>query len=80
VCSELAFQTYVDVRWWMGRMLTSYTIAPDDVALFAGADPSRPFELVTFIHHGRVVHDRATGQLGEGRYPELLGRKYWSVR
>lgn len=80
VCSELAFQTYVDVRWSVGRALTSWTIAPDDVAIFAGSDPSRPFELVTFIHDGRVVHDRANGQMAEGRYVELLGRKYWSLR
>ncbi len=80
VCSELPFQTYVDVRWSVGRVLTSYTIAPGDVAIFAGSDPLRPFDLVMFIHEGRVVHDRVTGQVGEGRYVELLGRKYCGVR
>jgi hypothetical protein len=75
VCSELAFQTYVDVHWSVGRALASYTIAPDDVAIFAGSDGSRPFELVTFVHDGRVVHDRATGQMGEGQYVEVLGRE-----
>jgi len=80
VCSELAVQTYVDVRWSVGRVLTSYTIATDDVVIFAGSDPAQAFQLVTFIHDGRVVQDRATGELGEGRYVELLGRKYWSLR
>jgi hypothetical protein len=36
VCSELAFQTYVNVRWHVGRTFGSYTIAPDDVAIAAG--------------------------------------------
>jgi hypothetical protein len=76
VCSELAFQTYVNVRWPFARVLTSYTISPDDVAVMAGADPARPFELVTFIHDGQVVHDRKTGQMNERRYVELLGRRY----
>lgn len=76
VCSELAFQTYVNVRWPFARVLASYTISPDDVAVMAGADPARPFELVTFVHDGQVIHDRATGRLDERRYVELLGRRY----
>ncbi len=76
VCSELAFQTYVNVRWPFARVLASYTISPDDVAVMAGSDPARPFELVAFVHDGRVVHDRKTGLLNERRYVELLGRRY----
>jgi hypothetical protein len=76
VCSELAFHTYVNIRWPFARVLASYTISPDDVAVMAGADPARPFELVTFVHDGQVVHDRKTGRLDEQKYVELFGRRY----
>lgn len=76
VCSELAFQTYINVRWPFARMLTSYTISPDDIAVLGGPDPGRAFDLITFIHDGQVVHDRATGLLNEKKYIELLGRRY----
>lgn len=76
VCSELAFQTYINVRWPVAKMLTSYTISPDDVAIFAGSDPSRPFDLITFIHDGQVVHDVGTGVINEKKYIDLLGRRY----
>lgn len=55
MCSELAFHSYVNVRWPFARVWSSYTIAPDDVAVMAGADPARPFELITFVQGGRVV-------------------------
>ncbi|MGH7266418.1 MAG: YiiX/YebB-like N1pC/P60 family cysteine hydrolase, partial [Candidatus Rokuibacteriota bacterium] len=73
VCSELAFQSYVRVPWSLGKVLGSYTISPDDVAAQAGADPSRPFDLATFVHDGRLVHDRALGLENEALYRRLLG-------
>ncbi|MBI2062033.1 MAG: hypothetical protein HYT87_20150 [Nitrospirae bacterium] len=76
VCSELAFHTYVNVRWPFAKILSSYTISPDDVAVVAGSDPARPFELITFVHDGQVVHDRATGLLDEPKYIDLLGKRY----
>jgi hypothetical protein len=79
VCSELAFQTYVNVRWHVGRTLGSYTIAPDDVAVAAGTGPERPFELIAFVHDGRVVHDVATSVEGEAIYARLLGGRYSRV-
>jgi len=76
VCSELAFHTYINVRWPFAKMLSSYTISPDDVAIFAGSDPSRPFELITFIHDGKVAHDVATNTKNEGLYIRFLGKRY----
>ena len=76
VCSELAFQTYVNVRWPFAKMLTSYTIAPDDIGVLAGSDPGRPFELVTFIHDGRVVQDQPGGLVDESLYVRVLGSRY----
>jgi hypothetical protein len=55
----------VNVRWPTARVLAAYTITPDDVARLAGSDPSRPFELVLFVHDGRLVHDPATALDGE---------------
>jgi len=79
VCSELAFQTYLNVRWPFAKMLTSYTISPDDIAVLVGSDPSRSFDLITFIHDGQVVHDRITGVLNEKKYIDLLGKRYAEV-
>ena len=76
VCSELAFQTYVRVPWNFAKVLNAYTISPDDVAAAGGADATRPFELVTFIHDGRVVHDRPGGIEHEETYRRLLGPRY----
>lgn len=76
VCSELIFQSYVGVPWTYDRMLSSYTISPDDIAVFAGSDDNRPFALVTFIHDGQVVHDPSAGLDNEKRYRHVLGDHY----
>jgi hypothetical protein len=75
VCSELAFQSYVRVPWSIGKVLGSYTISPDDVAVQAGADPARPFDLVTLVHDGRLVHDRVLGLEDESLYRGLVERR-----
>jgi hypothetical protein len=59
--------------------MTSYTISPDDVAVLAGPEAWRPFELVAFVHDGRVVHDPAAGVQGEDLYARLLGARYAEV-
>jgi hypothetical protein len=75
VCSELAFQTYVNVRWPFGRTLGSYTISPDDVAIMAGLDQSQPFQLVSFVNDAQVVSDLANDIAGERYYRRLIGPK-----
>lgn len=79
VCSELAFLTYLDVPWTYAKVLSSYTITPDDVAIFAGSDPSRPFELIAFVRDGEIVHDRVTRVLNEQAYVRTLGTRYAST-
>jgi hypothetical protein len=76
VCSELAFQTYVNVRWPFAKMLNAYTIAPDDVAVMAGADPRKPFALLAFIQDGRIIGDSYTGLANEALYINVLGSRY----
>ncbi len=76
VCSELIFQTYVRVPWNYDKVLSSYTISPDDFAVFAGSGEERPFELVTFIHDGQVIHDPSAGLHNEELYIRLLGDHY----
>ncbi|HWP59607.1 MAG TPA: YiiX/YebB-like N1pC/P60 family cysteine hydrolase [Candidatus Acidoferrales bacterium] len=80
VCSELAFQTYINVRWPIAKVFGSYTISPDDVAVAAGSEPSRPFDLITFIQDGALVHDQATGIVNEIRYIDLIGKRYAAAR
>ncbi len=75
VCSELAFQTYVNVEWPFGKTLGSYTISPDDVAIMGGPDQSAPFQLVSFIHDGQVVSDVSRGVRGEWYYRRLIEPK-----
>jgi hypothetical protein len=79
VCSELVFQSYVNVPWTAARVLSSHTVSPDDIAVFAGADPSRPFELVSLVHDGRLVHDPRTGLVNEAVYARLLGARYRTI-
>ncbi len=76
VCSELIFQTYVRVPWNYDKVLSSYTVSPDDIAVFAGSGDDRPFELVTFIHDGELVHDPSIGLHEEELYIRLLGDHY----
>lgn len=76
ICTELAFHSYVNVRWPFTRILSTYTITPDDVAVLAGSDSLRPFELITFIRDGRVVHDPTTGLENEDSFIHLLGKRY----
>ncbi len=72
VCSELAFHTYINVRWTVHRIIGSYTISPDDVAVIAGSDAGRPFRLVAFIHDGRLIHDQVSALDGEELYSRLV--------
>ncbi len=72
VCSELAFQTYVNIQWPFGKTLGSYTISPDDVAVMAGKDASLPFQLISFVHDGNVVSDTLTRVEGESVYRSLI--------
>ncbi|MGQ0666559.1 MAG: YiiX/YebB-like N1pC/P60 family cysteine hydrolase [Nitrospiraceae bacterium] len=74
-CSELAFDTYVNVRWPFGKLGNAFTITPDDVASMAGSHPSQPFELVTVIHDGQVVHDQPSGLLSKESYAQVLGER-----
>jgi len=75
-CSEMIFHSYMHVPWAYGKVLNSYTIAPDDIAIFAGSDDYRPFSLITVIHDGQLVHDQLTGLHNEELYIRLLRGRY----
>lgn len=75
VCSELAFQTYVNVHWPFGKTLGAYTISPDDVAVMAGNSADRPFQLISFVHDGQVVSDLTSGIDGGKIYQQLIQRE-----
>ena len=75
-CSELIFQSYIRVPWSFGRVFGSYSISPDDIAIFAGSDNARSFSLITFIYKGRLMHDLPTGLHDEDLYIKLLRGRY----
>lgn len=75
-CSEMIFHSYLHVPWSYGKVLDSYTIAPDDIAIFGGSTDPRPFSLITFIHDGQLVHDQKTGVHNEDLYIRLLRGRY----
>jgi hypothetical protein len=75
-CSEMIFHSYMHVPWAYGKILNSYTIAPDDIAIFAGSDDQRPFSLITVIHDGQLVHDQLTDLHNEELYIRLLRGRY----
>jgi hypothetical protein len=55
VCSEMPYQTMPGITFRTAKTMGVYNISPDDVAVMAGSDEYRPFELVYFSHQGKEV-------------------------
>lgn len=55
VCSELAYLVYPQVDFVTKRVLSSFTISPDDIAQVAGKSEDDALELVLFAHDGRLL-------------------------
>jgi len=72
VCSELVYMVYPHIDFVTKRVLHSYTISPDDIALQAGEAESYPLELVVFAHDGQLVLDQQTNQNGQMLYASLV--------
>ena len=56
VCSELIYIVYPQIDFVTKRVLGSFTITPDDVAMQAG-DANSPLAVVLFAHDGQLVLD-----------------------
>jgi hypothetical protein len=63
---------YPHIDFVTKRVLHSYTISPDDIALQAGEAESYPLELVVFAHDGQLVLDQQTNQNGQMLYASLV--------
>ena len=54
VCSELIYIVYPQIDFVTKRVLGSFAITPDDIAVQAGND-NDPLELILFGHDGKLV-------------------------
>lgn len=72
VCSELVYIAYPQVDFVTKRVLDSYTISPDDIAMQAGEDAQYPLGLVLFAHDGKLVLDQQTDENGQAMYASLV--------
>ena len=71
VCSELVYIVYPQVDFITKRVLGSFAITPDDIALQAGFDAD-PLELILFAHDGKLLLDNAHDAGGLAVYNSLV--------
>lgn len=72
VCSELVYIAYPHIDFVTKRVLDSYTISPDDIAVQAGQAENYPLALVLFAHNGQLVLDQHTDQDGQALYASFV--------
>ena len=71
VCSELVYIVYPQVDFITKRVLGSFAITPDDIALQAGTEAD-PLELILFAHDGKLVLDNTHDAGGLAMYNSLV--------
>ncbi len=71
VCSELVYIVYPQIDFVTKRVLGSFAITPDDVAMQAG-DASSPLAVVLFAHDGKLVLDETHDENGLALYNQLV--------
>lgn len=72
VCSELIYIAYPQLDFLTKRVLTSFTISPDEIARHAGESPDDMLELVLFAQDGKLIHARTQGKEGLAEYKQLF--------
>lgn len=70
VCSEMPYQCIPQIPFRTKEAMGSMSISPDDVAVAAGSEDRRPFELVLFVHKGKIVKEDA-----EKKYIDILNEE-----
>lgn len=75
VCSELVYAAYPQINFVTKQVLSSFTIAPDDIARVAGGAPDDHLKLALFVHDGQVIYQHSDHQQGMSRYLQLIGLK-----
>ncbi len=71
VCSELIYIVYPQIDFVTKRVLGSFAITPDDVAMQAG-DASSPLAIALFVHDGKLVLDTTHDENGLALYNRLV--------
>ncbi|MDD3598438.1 YiiX/YebB-like N1pC/P60 family cysteine hydrolase, partial [Sulfuricurvum sp.] len=73
VCSELVYVAYPQIDFMTKKVLTSFTISPDDIAKMASGDKKAPLELTFFAHDGKKVYAKGEKEEGDKLYRTLVG-------
>lgn len=73
VCSELVYVAYPQIDFVTQKVLTSFTISPDDIAVLANGTSDAPLELTFFAHDGKKVYEKGKKEEGEKLYRTLVG-------
>ena len=73
VCSELVYAAYPQIDFVTKKVLTSFTITPDDIAKLALDNPLAPLELTFFAHDGKKVYVKGENTKGKTLYQTLVG-------
>lgn len=73
VCSELVYAAYPQIDFMTKKVLSSFTISPDDIAILASGDNSAPLELTFFAHDGKRVYVKGAKEEGAKLYRTLVG-------
>ena len=68
VCSELVYAAYPQIDFMTKKVLTSFTITPDDIAFLASGNSSSPLELTFFAHDGKKVYAKGDQEEGAKLY------------
>lgn len=78
VCSELVYAAYPQIDFMTKKVLTSFTISPDDIAILASGDNNAPLELTFFAHDGKKVYAKGEKEDGAKLFSTLVGieKKY----
>ena len=71
VCSELIYIVYPQIDFVTKRVLGSFAITPDDVAIQAG-DVSSPLAVVLFVHDGKLILDATHDENGLALYNQFV--------
>ncbi|MFA6189775.1 MAG: YiiX/YebB-like N1pC/P60 family cysteine hydrolase [Sulfuricurvum sp.] len=75
VCSELVYAAYPHIDFMTKKVLSSFTISPDDIAVLASGDKNAPLELTFFAHDGKKVYIKGEKEEGLELYVTLVGLK-----
>jgi len=73
VCSELVYAAYPQIDFMTKKVLSSFTISPDDIAILASGDNNAPLELTFFAHDGKKVYAKGEKEEGAKLYRTLVG-------